>query len=660
MRLTTARITNYKSIENSDPVSIDPAITVMVGQNESGKTAFLQALYKARPIASDMKYDYVEDYPRRLLMQYEDEHESRPAVVAELTFELGSQDIQRINDFAGIELTGSCTFVLTYKYDNRGTVSFRIPEEPYVRHRVTTAHLSTEIRQTAEHSSTVDELIDKLGSLDLNDKEQAFLDDLEQTFAEAETWNSRFLHYVYSSLVAPYIPKFLYFDDYYLLPGKINLADLHRRLTENRLRNEDKTARSLLRLAGIDLTTLTEPTRYESIKAKLEGISIAITDKIFAFWTQNRDLSVEFDIRPDSTDEPPFDEGDNLYIRIRNQRHRITVPFSQRSKGFIWFFSFIAWFDQIQKEVGDKTSLILLLDEPGLSLHALAQGDFLRYVNELSKNHQVLYTTHSPFMVNSDRLDQVRTVEDKQQGGTKVSSNVLSSDQDTIFPLQAALGYSIAQNLFIGRRNLLVEGPSDLIYLQYFSNALGLLGRTVLRDDIVITPVGGLDKLATFIALLGANDLELTVLHDFKGKPDQRLEDLVHQKVIQQRQVLNYAMFRGVSSQNGVKTKLEDTDVEDLMSPGIYLSLFNAAYKDKLGARAIRVKDLPAGSRITSRIEQYLDDNHIQLRPSRGFNHYLVANHLASHPPSQRKLDEFTLGNFDLLFKNINTHFTLE
>lgn len=366
MLLKGAHVTLFKSIEDSSDVSVDDAITVLVGQNESGKTAFLQALSKTRSVEDDAEYNYVEEYPRRLLRHYESQHGTSPAVVAHLRYELETEDIDRINRFAGFELLDALSLTLTYKYNNGSIVTIDVPEEPYVQHRVCSAGLTTEVRKEVEPCSTIGELINTLDELDLNDQEQTFLDDLKQTFVGAERWSSPFEHYIYTKLVSPYVPKFLYFDDYYLLPGKINLPDLQSRIQTNNLRDEDKTARSLLRLAGVDLSSLTASAGYESIRAKLEGISISITDKIFEFWTQNQQLAVEFDIRSDPTDEPPFDEGDNLYIRIRNQRHRVTVPFSQRSKGFIWFFSFITWFDSIQQEVGTKSNLVLLLDEPGL------------------------------------------------------------------------------------------------------------------------------------------------------------------------------------------------------------------------------------------------------------------------------------------------------
>jgi predicted ATP-dependent endonuclease of OLD family len=111
----------------------------------------------------------------------------------------------------------------------------------------------------------------------------------------------------------------------------------------------------------------------------------------------------------------------------------------------------------------------------------LCQADLLRYIEEkLKPDHQVIFTTHSPFMVPADRLDWVRTVEDVvvQKGqkfvsvGTRVGGDVLSTDRDTLFPLQAALGYEITQSLFVGEHTLLVEGPSDILYLKAASNAL--------------------------------------------------------------------------------------------------------------------------------------------------------------------------------------------
>ncbi|WP_193748195.1 ATP-dependent nuclease [Exiguobacterium indicum] len=425
------------------------------------------------------------------------------------------------------------------------------------------------------------------------------------------------------------------------------------------LKEEDKTALSLLKMARVDLEDLTQASGYEKVKAKLEAISNSITDKVFDYWKQNQELDVEFDIRADPTDEAPFNAGNNLYIRIRNRRHRVTVPFSQRSKGFIWFFSFIVWFDSIKEQLETDRDIILLLDEPGLSLHALAQEDFLDYIENLADDHQIIYSTHSPFMVPSDQLHRVRMVEDKIKEGTKITSNISSSDPKTVFPLQAALGYSIAQNLFISKKNLLVEGPADLIYLKFFSSFLESKGRKFLDPDITIIPVGGLDKLATFIALLGGNQLEVAVLHDYNHRPDARLETLSREKLINKRQIYHYGMFRD-ETQSGKKDASQylNSDVEDMLSPRVYLTLFNSAYQNELNGINIKVSDLPQSSdRIVERINSYLKSNSIRLRPSGGFNHYLPANHLATKSLTPSKIDDKTLLRFEALFERVNNLF---
>jgi hypothetical protein len=106
----------------------------------------------------------------------------------------------------------------------------------------------------------------------------------------------------------------------------------------------------------------------------------------------------------------------------------------------------------------DHPMLGLMLDEPGLVLHGTAQADLLNYIEEqLKPQHQVIYTTHSPFMVDPTRFDRVRIVEDKSmdqpealppdQAGTKVYADVLEGTSGSLFPLQGALGYELSQTL---------------------------------------------------------------------------------------------------------------------------------------------------------------------------------------------------------------------
>lgn len=159
-------------------------------------------------------------------------------------------------------------------------------------------------------------------------------------------------------------------------------------------------------------------------------------------------------------------------------------------------------------------------------------------------------------MVDSARLDDVRVVEDRVKEGTKTTGDLAGSSDESVFPLQAALGCSIAQNLFIAKKNVLIEGPADLILLQRMGALLEAGGKQGLGDAILV-PVGGLDKPATFVALLGSNKLKLVVLHDRADSPHQKLEDLVRRKLIERKRVLDFSMFLDPAP--------AEADIEDLL-----------------------------------------------------------------------------------------------
>ncbi len=651
MQLTNAQVFKYKSIEDSSKVEIDPHVTVLVGVNEAGKSAFLEALNKSRPVVSGPKFDYVADYPRRELVLYERTHAGTPAKVTTLTYKFSQAEVNGITADLGFELFKELTFTVTHDYANSSTIGFSAAESAFVADLVAKSPLTVEHKAAQKSVGYLRDLANALDGEDLNDGETEFLGGLKSRFASMPSnWSSWLEYYVWSKHLKMAIPKFLYFSDYNILPGKINLPYLQNLVdSKGEINDQLQTALSLFEMAGIKMSDLAEPDSYEEVKARLEAISNMISDKVFKYWKQNQELDVEFDIRADPKDVAPYNSGSNLYIRVRNRKHRVSVPFNQRSKGFIWFFSFIVWFNSVKERVGNDKDLVLLLDEPGLSLHGLAQNDFLDYIGDLAKKHQVIYTTHSPFMIDSDQLHQVRTVEDVDNEGTKVSKSLNGSDPRTIFPLQAGLGYTIAQNLFIAKKNVLVEGPADLLYLKFFSSILEQVGRTSLRDDIIIVPTGGLDKIATFVSLLAGNKLQFAVVHDFSGKPDQRLDALIKERILKDKQVLNYAQFR-----KGTGNSAAASDVEDLIELDLYLKLFNGTYIKELNGTQLTASQLPKGQRLVQRIDQHLKSNSISLRASGGYNHYLVASHLAANPLQPKEIDADTLDQFEQLFIAVN------
>ncbi len=140
-------------------------------------------------------------------------------------------------------------------------------------------------------------------------------------------------------------------------------------------------------------------------------------------------------------------------------------------------------------------------------------------------------------MIDPAKLERVRIVQDlgidakeqlpKDQDGTKVLTNVFDATDDSLFPLQGALGYEIQQTLFIGPNSLVVEGPADMLFLHAFSAELEREGRTGLSENWVITPVGGSGKVPAFVALLAPQKgMNVATLLDIQNRDCGLIEDL--------------------------------------------------------------------------------------------------------------------------------------
>jgi predicted ATP-dependent endonuclease of OLD family len=326
-----------------------------------------------------------------------------------------------------------------------------------------------------------------------------------------------------------------------------------------------------------------------------------------------------------------------LDIRVENLKHAMSLPLGNRSKGFNWFFSFIVWFSKIQED--KKSNYVILLDEPGLNLHASAQADLLRFIENLSDRYQIIYTTHSPFMVDANSLPRVRTIFDGENGST-ITDSIQQRDSDTLFPLQAALGYDIAQNLFISKNNLLVEGPADLLYLTVMSSVLESEKREGLKEGVTIVPVGGLDKVASFIALLKASKLNIACLLDtFTTQASkQRVDDLIRHKIIKDKHIRFFDEFASVKNK---------ADIEDMFEKDEYLSFFNGAFPEY---KDIKSSDMvKADSQIIPQINDKIGKER--------YNHYRPANHLAKTGAKAASFKPATLDRFEAMFKVLNALF---
>lgn len=640
MRLAQFQVRKFRNIIDSGLINVETDVTCLVGMNEAGKTAVLTALNRLNP-SDGSKFEVQRDYPRWLLT------EDRRAKLVEVTIpvearfvvEPGDQEV--IDSYLGrdVIIAGSEIKVdVTY---GRGTARWTLPvhDDAAVAGALSGLNLAPDLAESLRAAGDFPAVIQEIQALQVAQSqadagEAARTDDLAKALAEMQRVSEgKPTLDIVADLLRPRLPKFFYFSSYSILQGRIDLSALDMTAQQRAGSTADQTARSLLTLANTTPAQLTGDD-YEGRKAELEAVGNDLTRQLFRYWKQNPNLRVRFDVDRVPSQNPAYGQPPVIQpfldIRVEDVRHAFTNNFSQRSSGFRWFFSFLAAFTEFEIR---EDNFVVLLDEPGLTLHARAQADFLDFINDrLSGAAQVMYTTHSPFMVETNKMQRVRIVEDGgPETGAVVSQEVLRVNQDSLFPLQAALGYDVVQHLFIGTANLLVEGSSDFVYLDTMSRFLAELGRPHLDDEWRIMPAGGASNIPAFVALIGTT-MDVTVLIDAGTEGSQRLQRAIDAGRMDEKRLIDVGAITGNPS----------SDIEDMFDVEDYLQLYNAAFNKHTAAAS-----LPHGDRIVKRIEQ---------EEGKRFDHYKPAEALLRDQSTVLpRMSEATLDRWGALFERVNS-----
>jgi energy-coupling factor transporter ATP-binding protein EcfA2 len=627
MRLKKVQVTNFRSVEDSGEFQVDQS-TCLVGKNEAGKTAILHALAGLNPHPSTpIEYDIERDYPRRFLAEYDERHPDEDAEVIRTVWELDDDQISRLEELIGSEAISDREAIISRSYESDGPfVEVPLDEAKALQHLLNRARFNAAEAASLRKCTTEAELRSAVSAMEApSEKHKALISSLDELPEKNIIAGA-------AAIIRDGLPQFMYFSHYDRMVGQIQLATFaqrERREVEPRIKAGERVFVDFLEYAGTSLEEINEAKTYESLNAKCESASNRITEQLLEYWTQNPFLEIDIRVtKGEPEDPPPFNNGVVARARVKNDLHKVTVPFSERSAGFIWFFSFLVKFAQVRKQ---SSNLFLLLDEPGLTLHGKAQEDLLRYFAEkLEPHHQLMFSTHSPFMVPADRLETVRTVEDRvitdargrsTPEGTKVSEESLARDPDTLFPLQGALGYSLTQTLFVGKHTLLVEGPSDILYLQIFSDELKRRGRNGLDQRWTLCPAGGIDKIQSFVSLFSGQNLHIAAITDFAKGDGQKLKNLERSGLLEGNRLKTLATILDQS----------EADVEDIFEPSLYAELLTASFDLASSGRIDEAKllaEVPQTERIVKKAEACFR----VLPAAPEFDHYTPAAWLLRNP----------------------------
>ena len=669
MKLRSFRVRNYRCIDDSGEAPVEH-IKALVGKNESGKTSILKALHKFNP-ATPEPFNGLKEFPRRRFHEYEDK-----ATVVELKFSLDHDEMDELaqidprlaevsgasvtRDYAGryaVELlpdiqtpSPNLKGVFPFLIQLRGTIDrlddTTLGREGGVRWKLLDAlsRVGTGIVEETDlsnASSSREAFIRQLQEIQVvlekstDEGSKKTIRDIVRLTLNTIDWPS--IDTRINKFIVEKLPVFVYFENYAILSGRIHLPSFVERFIAGELNPEENTARMLLSFLKLDPEKLVKLGTHEGKSSQevqeafdtralmVDRAALSVSGLLADIWQQRKarlDLAID---------------GEYLRLWVADADGS-RVELEQSSKGFQWFLSFYIVF-MMESLQGKDT--VLLLDEPGLHLHPAAQKDLLRVLGKLSEKNQVIYSTHSPFMIDLDHIDTISVLAETPKG-TKISEPTKTTDKTALFPLQAALGYALSRGLYTGQYSLLVENITDLWLLSTISQHFRESSHGSIDDDIVITPSGGGQKSALFATMLSGQNMGVSVLLDSDVEGISVKKQLIESPIARETNVL----FVNDATQESERVM----ELEDLLPPSLYLRFVNDAYSGELGKNRLGNEALAKDVQIRRYVDAELEKRGVS------FSRFRVARQIMNDFPNipLSQLPPEFVQNMERLFSFIN------
>ncbi|MFA6963875.1 MAG: AAA family ATPase [Patescibacteria group bacterium] len=606
MKLKKFSVKNFKSIkEIGDQVFHDDKINCLIGQNGSGKSNILYALYSLK----NNKF-LVDDSLN------EDSEITKNKVInlsAEFSLEKEDEDKLKEKGFTGVK-----GFELSVQKSEGGEVSQEITPLDYKDERVKNLKviakdLGLEIKQlmivvpekaiadpqtptaeqppeinTAEQSTQ--DIISKLeqakSDIEAKIKLAIVADDLD-SYTNLRTELQNFIVLIGNHEIEKSSVDILYSDYCEVINRDISLAikEIFKTLSINLLDLDyavegtapikdllDDTKHpflfDLLKLSGVSATDFSS-----KIGRALTGLqnksSETLTDEINKYWlTHNLIYRIE---RHDSHLCFFFFTKQGAQIELNNL-----------SEGEKWYLKFFVKLAIANKE---NKKIIWLFDEPGQNLHASSQIDLKNFFEVNTKNSQIIYTTHQPMMMQWQRLERLYVVENIEKvKGQKVYGSTLHQrfwrDSQLVSPLRQALGLFIGEELLTGKEHIVIEGISDYFFLigwlRYFQEKGGVRLKwlqSYADETRTFVPADGKDNIPLYCLFLTRktkNNVKCVAIPDSKNDSDQ-IKKTLDEYGLQNMKELTKDLS-AISGHADLK------DIEELFDPTEYLDEVIAYY----------------------------------------------------------------------------------
>lgn len=503
MRISKIRIKNYRSIKDSGDILFNDNLFVIAGQNESGKSSILEALRSFENSQSTKDTLNFEMEKKEQLIQ------SISCTYTNLTEDFHDSILTFI---AGIFIDSDPNFNTVDPGDiiHEDKIK-RIKEFTITKiFDFTSGKLLKKILIDKNVLNIIKNILKNEITYKVNDDTKAFDKKILSELLEKSI----------TTIIGEFLtnsPEIIFFNDFTtLLPDKILLTDLKNKAADGH--------KAVMNLEGLLNTTFEKiaskntPQKISAADSESQIISVNFQKD----WQQKiygtNDVKLKFFIENNKSGLP------EISFYVETLESQFLEP-RKRSKGMIWFLSL--WLELKAKE--DFENLIFLFDEPGLHLHIKAHNDMLSVFHKLiSKGHQIIYSTHSPSLIETDYLHNIGLViNDKTKGtiieGLTTSRINTTNKRDALQPIAEAMGLDIARNFsIINQRNVLVEGLSDFWYFKGMSKLLKI------EKDYEFVPGVGIkhNKMFSLISMCIGYGLDWLLIMDKGDIPQQIYDEL--------------------------------------------------------------------------------------------------------------------------------------
>lgn len=664
MKLIKFRVTDFRSIKDSGWIEVD-TVSALIGTNESGKTNVLIPLWKLNP-AREGEISPLTDYPRKRYTEIR--NLQKKPIFIEACFELPAALIAQVRGVT--ECEEDEVRVVSVKRDFNGDYFVVFPQA-ITQRQISTSSVTQPLEQARQALSNIttakseqalrDEMLGSISAA------LASLPSDPQSFVNAEDVTSvlNILKQVdissppvKKSVIVPQydvllskgeellkeisrpqpsevgavqqiildnLPSFVYYSNYGNLDSEIYLPHVIQNFSRTDLGGREaakvRTLKVLFDFVGLKAEEIhelgrdfdTRITGQQPTEAQIQQIaqkkkerevlltsaSAMLTDKFRKWWRQG---NYRFRFQAD---------GDHFRIWVSDDLRPEEIELEGRSTGLQWFLSFYLIF--LVESRGTHEGAILLLDEAGLSLHPLAQRDLSVFFDGLSETNQIIYTSHSPFLVDPDHLDRVHSVYVEDDGTTKTSRNLRALEKNpsrskSAYAVHAALGLSAADAILPGSKVIIVEGPSDQIYMSAIKTHLIGAKKINPERELVFLPGGGAKGIATLAGIFSDDDGNLPPVLFDSDQPGR-----------EERQKLVSGLYQHSKSKAlavGDLLTLADSEVEDLL-PLDMIAACVARYLRGHNTDKEFNEVVVSGKPIIPQIEEYANTR--QIKPASGW-----------------------------------------